>query len=213
MPSVTLSDYECRRGLLPDVCAFCGAPAAGRRERTFSWHPSWVWVLILINLIVVALVLTKRMTVRVPVCEAHDGFWRRRATILLTSFLLIALFVGAAVAFSMDQPPGGPDLLQTVMCGGGIVLVLAWVVLAAVYSVAGVRPTEITDRDIRLTGLHEDFVAALREERARDRGRRREGRYGDERDDYDDDPDDEPPRRRPRYDDRDRDDWREWDRG
>lgn len=213
MANIKLSDYECDRGLLPEVCMFCGQPAVTRVRRTFAWHPSWVILLILINLIVmlvVALILTKKMAVRVPACDQHEGYWRRRTLILtLSGFVVAALCVGGIVYLS-SLPPAAGDEFTGWICGGGIVLSLAWLVVAVVYSASGVRPTEITDRSIKLTGVHDDFVDALREERARYRegGGHRRGRYGDERDDYDDEADDEPidRRRRPR-DDRDDDEF------
>jgi hypothetical protein len=39
MPTVKLSDYECRKNLLPDVCMFCGEPAVTRKSKNFAWHP------------------------------------------------------------------------------------------------------------------------------------------------------------------------------
>jgi hypothetical protein len=216
MPTVKLSEYECRRGLLPGVCMFCGAPATTRVERRFSWHPSWVYLLILINLLVtliVALILTKKMTVRVPVCDEHEGFWRRRMLILVLTFLLVAACCTAALVYLAYLPPAVNDELTPWLCGGGVILFFAWLIVAAIYSSAGVRPTEITESFISLSKVHEDFVDALRDERARDReeGDRRRNRYGDERDDYDDLPDDDPPPRSRRSRDHDYDDYDDYD--
>jgi hypothetical protein len=36
MATVKLSNYECRRDLLPAVCMQCGAPADVRKSKTFS---------------------------------------------------------------------------------------------------------------------------------------------------------------------------------
>jgi polyribonucleotide nucleotidyltransferase len=55
-----------------------------------------------------------------------------------------------------------------------------------VYSARGVRPDEITDRNIRLAGVHEGFIDALEEDRASDLDYHERDRYDDERDDYDD---------------------------
>jgi uncharacterized membrane protein SirB2 len=204
MPTVKLSKYECSRDLLPAVCAFCGAPAGGFRERKFSWHPGWVWVLILVHvivLIIVAVILTKRMVVRVPVCDQRSGYWSRRTGILTDTFLVIAAFAVVALFYLSNQPPGPRDDLVGWLCGGGFILFFVWLIFAAIYSSRGVRPIEITDRFIRLAGVHEEFVAALEADRDRDADERdRRVRYGDVRDDYDDAPELPPPRSRDRDD-------------
>jgi hypothetical protein len=212
MATVKLSNYECRRDLLPQVCMFCGAPAVTRVKRTFSWCPGWVWILILVNLIVVlvvALILTKKMTVRVPTCHEHEGYWRRKNVYVGLSFVAIVLISVGGLVIASSQAQGGGNDPTGFVCVGSSVLFFAWLVVAAIASARGVRAVHITDDTVKLTGVHEEFVTALREERAADRDdRSRFDRYGDERDDYDDrHPDDEPRRRRPRrdrYDDDDR---------
>jgi hypothetical protein len=199
MPSVKLSRYECSRDMLPDVCMFCGEPATVRKRKTFGWHPGWVWILILVNLIVlivVAMILTKKMPMKVPLCERHAGYWTRRTLTLTFSFLAVAVLCIGAGVYMDAQPVGQRDDLGGILCGGGVVLFLGWLIFAAIYSSSGVRPTEITDKAIRLTGVNEAFIDALEEERSRDRSERERSRYGDERDDYDDQSDREPPRRR-----------------
>ena len=49
-----------------------------------------------------------------------------------------------------------------------VFLFFVWLVVAAVYQTNGVRPTEITDRFIRLTSVHKDFVDALEDDREKD---------------------------------------------
>lgn len=207
MPTIKLSEYECERGLLPYVCMFCGRQAVTRVKQKFQWHPPWIFLLILVSVlvyIIVALLLTKKMVVRVPACNDHEGYWRRRGWRIGLSFLVVAGLGVAGIAYLTTQPPGAADAASGLICGGGGVLFFVWLVGAAIYSAGGIRPTEITDVTIRLAGVHDDFVHALREERAlyRDDGDRRRGRYGDERDDYDDlDEDDPPPRPRREWDD------------
>lgn len=213
MATVKLSDYECERGFLPYVCMFCGRQAVTRVKQKFQWHHPWIFLLILVSVlvyIIVALVLTKKMVVRVPACDQHEGYWRRKGWRIGLSFVVIAGLAVAGIVYLTSLPPGPADELSGWICGGGVILFLIWLIAACVYSSVGIRPTEITDASIRLTGVHDDFVAALREERAlyREEGGRRRNRYGDERDDYDElDEEDPPPRPR-----RTRDDWDEDDR-
>lgn len=125
------------------------------------------------------MVLTKKMTVRVPVCDRHEGYWRRKGIALGLSFAFLVVF-GIGVLFFMANQGPGQDELTGWLCGGGAVLFLIWLVVAAVWGAVGVRPTEITDRFIRLTGVHDHFIDALEEDRERDREEeeeyRRQGR-------------------------------------
>jgi hypothetical protein len=208
MPTVKLSDYECKRDLLPDVCMFCGAPAATRLRRTFTWTPGWVWILLLVNLIVlavVAMLVTKKMTVNVPVCEEHEGYWRRKNLLMLMSLLGVTLICIGGVVIVTTQDQRGNDDLTGWACGGSIAFAVVWLIFVGVLSTRGVRPVHITEDTVQLTAVHDDFIAALREERARFREHHGRVGYGDERDDYDDEFVDEPPRRRRR----DEDDRRE----
>ena len=212
MANITLSEYECDHDLLPDVCVVCGGPATVRKARVFSWFPGWVWILILVSWIVVlivALILTKKRVAQMPVCDRHAGYWRLRAATLWVPSIVIVGGWSAFALYVISQPVGAMDEdLRALLCFGSSILLVVWVIIAALIYANGVRVTEITDRDMSLAGVHLEFVEALREERAWARGDRyrRRKRYGDERDDYDDEPDDSPARRRPRdnWDDDDR---------
>ena len=71
MATVRLYRDETEDFDLPAVCMKCGAPATTWKSKTFSWHPPWVYVLILIGLLpfaIVAMVLTKRRTILAPLC-------------------------------------------------------------------------------------------------------------------------------------------------
>jgi hypothetical protein len=64
-----------RDAALPPYCVKCGRPADARLlRRRFSWHPSWVYIFVLIALLVYAIlatVLSKRTTLQLPLCSAH----------------------------------------------------------------------------------------------------------------------------------------------
>ena len=209
MSNVRITEFECRKNLLPDVCMFCGRRAVDRKKRTFAWHPPWVWILILAGILVaaiVAMILTKRMTVRVPVCNEHEGFWRRRNLIIGLSFLAMVVAEVVLIAISVSLPPGQNNDPGGFICLGGTAMFLGWLVLVAIYSTRGIRPTEITDRFIRLTGVHRDFIDALEDDRERDqqeeddyrskwKEKRRREREADERE--------SPPPSKPRRDDDD----------
>ncbi len=153
---------------LPDVCMKCGAPAEVHKNHLFRWHPGWVFVLILVHILVyaiVALALTKKRRVRVPLCRAHRHHWLWRQVIIFAGFaLVVVLGFGAMIALT-DSAPGrrGSDALGGLMCGGTVVGLIAWLVLVAVLQSTALRPREITDRDITLVGVSPAFVRAYAE--------------------------------------------------
>ena len=194
MARVRLGRYEAEEGRLPPVCMRCGADADGYRRKQFSWHPEWVYALIFVGLvpfIVVALVLTKRMRVRAPLCRAHTGHWLWRTWFTLGSFFVVVV-VEVALGFLSAELSRRPDLrgADGWVCAGMALLGLVWLVVVAVVQSTAIRAAEITDRDITLTGVSPAFADEVRETRRRrrrdedDERPRRRARYEDEEDDY-----------------------------
>jgi hypothetical protein len=182
----------------------CGEPADIRKTRKFSWHSPLAYLGLLAGVlpfIIIALVLTKRMVVKVPLCQIHKNHWTWRSLVVLGSLFAIAMLGIGTFIYQTDQPPGNDS---TWLCLGWVLLLIVWLVAAAIIQGTAIRPTEITDRSIRLTKIHPAFIDALERDRDEDRDERRSRRkkYNDERDDYDDELDDRP-RRRPARDDRD----------
>src|SRR4051794_37594891 len=72
-------------GELPDRCLKCNLPAHGwRLKRNLSWHPQGWYLLILLHVLVyviAALIVRKKATIMVPLCECHR---RRRVRIIAT---------------------------------------------------------------------------------------------------------------------------------
>jgi hypothetical protein len=212
MPSIRLDRFEASE--LPPVCIRCGGSATLHKDKSFSWYPPWVAVLILAGLapyLIVAIILTKRMTVAAPLCDRHKGHWFWRTFLIVASFLgLVGLFV-LFIVFAVQSQPGArdTDMLAGIACAGAAVGFLFWVIAAIVLQMTAIRPTEITDHTITLTGVAPDFIDAVRADRKQagrdeevdpwrrprprdagrwDEGRRDEGRYYDP---------DAPRRRRP----------------
>jgi hypothetical protein len=187
MPAIWL-DRDERRDL-PPVCMVCGVEATTTTRQTFRWHPPWVIVLILVSIpiwVIVALILTKTMTVHAPVCEEHRGYWRRRKLIAWLPVLSgVTLFgVGAAVMIGAGNDPRLQDIGLYVMLGGALWFFVT-LIAAAIVLRGGVRATEITDDEVRLAGVHPEFVDALRDRRREERDRERARRL--ERDQEHDD--------------------------
>jgi hypothetical protein len=177
MAKVRLGRYEAEQGRLPDLCMRCTSTATATVARRFSWHPPWVGVLILAGLLpyaIVALVLTKKVKFPVPLCEAHKGHWKSRAWATWGSAAGLALLgVGLiATLIALDQPGRrnpNPELFGYA-CFGWVVLALAWLIVVAVLQQTAIRPTEITDNSITLTGVHKDFAEAVRQDRGNGTG-------------------------------------------
>lgn len=193
MAKLQLNQSETDRDFLPSTCMMCGAPATDHIRKNFSWYPPWVGVFVLVAVplfIIMALVMTKRMTVEVPVCDRHRGYWwKRQLFMFLPLVLFFALGVGAMVALGNgpNNDAGG------IACAASVGIAIIWLIVAAVIQSLMVRPTEITDRTITLKNVNDDFERAVTEAR---RGRRSD-RYDDD-DDDDDDYDDRRRRRRER---------------
>ena len=79
-----------------------------------------------------------------------------------------------------------------------VALFIAWIVTAIVCQYTAIRPTHISDEEIWLTGVSEQFVDAVDEEEAERRRRRAERRRERSRwrNEVDDDDDYDRPRRR-----------------
>ena len=184
MPTVTLSGYECANDLLPPVCVICGAAASTRTARTFFCQFSWDC----------GVILTRKMSARMPVCRRHAGYWRRRALAFSVPLLgLLAAGVGWHAVTGPGEPDRNADLIRR-LCVQGAGLFIVWLIAVALVYLTGVRATEITGRTLTLSGVDPRFVAALAEDRARGNDRLRAQGYGDARDDYDDRPGGCPPR-------------------
>ncbi len=165
MATVTITSREASRGLLPPVCALTGEPTEHVKHRTFIWQPAWVYALIPLGLLpclIVSLVIRKQMTVRLPLVARKHFHWGWR--MLLGAFGVVisagVFIVGGATVSGYETGKMGGWL----MIGGlsGFVLSL---VLLAVLTVTGIHPKKITEDEITLAGVHENFVAALEEER------------------------------------------------
>jgi len=178
MASVRLGRYELEEYDLPRVCMRCGARADTFKRKKFQWSPPWAFLAL--GAFGAAL-FSKSVTMSVPLCEKHKWHWGGRMAFFAGGFfVLLALFgVGTPVVAKNDHLAGFVFLPI-------LVLLLAWLITSAILFSTQIRPREITDKSVTLTGVSEEFVEALDEERRGD--------------------DEDRPRRRPRYDDEDEDD-------
>ena len=164
MASVTL-DPDRHGYELPSVCMYCGAAATRRKSKMFSWHPPWVYLLLLAGLlpfVLVALIMTQRRRIDAPLCDQHRHHWGWRQALVLLSLLgVFGLIVGLAILTS--APPRQQPALPGEAWIALPVALLGWLILAIIVQIGTIRPTEITTYTITLTGVSEGFVDAVAE--------------------------------------------------
>ena len=170
MATVRLGRFEVEQRRLPSVCMQCGTEATVHKRKTFSWHPGWVIILILFGLlpwIIVALILTKRITIEAPLCDRHKGHWSWRNWFIWGGLVFVLCLGAVAIAISASQENqrGGQNQLVGLICGATVVGGLIWLIAAAIIQTVGIRPTEITNNSITLTHVSTAFVDALAEKR------------------------------------------------
>ena len=141
-------------GTLPARCVKCNAATTGKPiTRTFYWHPPWVFISLLIPpiYIVLHLLLRRRATVSVPICEEHR---QRRQKFIALRCLLTAIAIGAViVAISYNS-----DVLPAL-----VPFVLTAAFLIGESSVTLVSTKHIGTRYVWMRGFCHDYRAALPE--------------------------------------------------
>ncbi|HEY2784132.1 MAG TPA: hypothetical protein VGJ05_04080 [Fimbriiglobus sp.] len=216
MARIRLDERECRKNKLPMVCMVCGDDADEYVRKKFAWEPGWVYLPIVLGggillVLILVLILRKSMTVYCPLCYQHRSHWVRRA--IWCWGLLAAWLIGLVVLIAIGSGIKGNDHVGPFVVGG-LLFTLVMFVVVGMISTRGVRPKEITDYDITLVGVHDDFEEAAEKELdaaeyARRRRRRRD--RDDEEDEIEEDDrprgsdpgyeviDDDRPRRRRQY--------------
>jgi len=199
MPRATLTTYELDHDLLPAVCVWCGAPATERVTRPVPVPPrgrGCLWgipLFVILYLAVPAAVvliplLLRRTAVRFPVCEAHRDHWDWRDRVRRR--VLWPAAAGGSVVAQVVCLTGlvVPPLLYLHAAVG--VLGIGFLIDQLVVGRGEVGVHRHGPGRVRLIRAHPDFVAALIEDRARDRvdNPARRALRRDVRDDFDDEP-------------------------
>jgi hypothetical protein len=142
-----------REASLPPRCVKCNEPAEEpTKTRKVYWHNPWLYLLILLNLIiyaVVAAIVRKKALVAPGLCAAHKK--RRRIGIGIAWALLIA---GVALLM-VGVKSGGPGSIA-----GGLLLILTAALVST--SVTRIlRPKRIDAEYIRLKGCGPAFLDSM----------------------------------------------------
>jgi hypothetical protein len=170
MAQIRLGRFEAEDRDLPAVCMCCGAPATVVKSKSFKWTPRTPPLRGALNLVglwpyfSVASAQTKRMRVRIPLCEKHRNHWVWRAWLLHGGRAvlggLVVLYVAILIAVSQLGLNPSPAL-GSYLCPGLLSAGVIYVVAMLVVQTEAIRPTEITDRSITLINVSKRFVQAV----------------------------------------------------
>jgi len=203
MPRVNVTTYEYEQDLLPMVCAKCGRPAEDRVLRQIRHldcdRQGLLAAGVVIGLLAfpplfffVAFRLSEKIRVRIPMCETHRDDWKWRDLaekwfVIPVWAVTVFVFYAIALMYAFKGDTGNAAAALVGVPGAFFVLAFVENVIILFGAVKVSIPAK--QNGIRLTGVHEDFVAALAEERARERVDNPERRYAPRmgvQDDYDD---------------------------
>jgi hypothetical protein len=166
MATLRLGRYEIERYDMPEVCLRCGARARHYKSKRFVWSPPWLLILLLAGVFPYAIAAgatQRQIRVTVPLCDRHRWHWGGRTAVICLALLGIFILFFAAIALA-----GAADLHPAAVFIPFLVLLVAWLGMTIFLAVTMIRPAEITDRSLTLTGVSEAFVEALNEERRGD---------------------------------------------
>ncbi len=141
----------------PDRCIKCNAPAEGYRfRRTVRWHPPLVYLVLLANILLYALIATivsKKSRVEAGLCRAHRV--RRRNAILTGWGMAIVGVVVFIAGLSLDAGwKGVPVVLGLCLVFGGAIY---GILRAQIYV-----PKKINkEKFVWLRKVDSDFLASL----------------------------------------------------
>lgn len=164
MATLQLTKREAESEALPNVCMLCGEMADRRVANEFCWYPSWVYLLIVVGIIpffIISSILGQSMTVKAPMCRKHRWHWTMRDAVVYGGLLVVLGTIFGPVVWPSDPfKPRGVAYYEY-----SFLAILAVIPLFLVASLAarrtGIRPLEITDRSICLTGVAPSFVEQL----------------------------------------------------
>ena len=143
-----------KQAALPHRCVKCNAPTRHTLKRNLRWHHPVLYILIVggfLFYLILALVLSKRATINVGLCQVHAA--ARRRNIFITWVMVLLSFASFYFAAATDEM----SLLLV-----GVTLFLT----AVIYGIVKARvvaPRKIDDQLVWLTGLNANYLAQFPE--------------------------------------------------
>jgi hypothetical protein len=138
---------------LPERCVKCNMPTGGSGvSRKLSWHHPVIYLTILggfLLYLILSLVLSKRSTALIGLCEEHQR--KRRNGMLIGGLLFGGGFVGTILGIATDY------IGFMIVCILLIPVGLVWLIIAARI----VRIKKIDDRFVWLKGINREYLGML----------------------------------------------------
>ncbi len=148
-----------KSAILPDICIKSNEPTTSRLKRKLSWHHPAIYLVILLNLLIYAIVaMAVRKTAELHVPLAPRFIAKRKRNMLIAWGLVllgVVLFIAGIVV--VDTPGGGGPL-------GGLMLIAFPILLLTgslfgIYGCRVVTPSRIDDHYVWLKGCSPEFLA------------------------------------------------------
>jgi hypothetical protein len=145
-----------KQAQLPPLCIKCCTPTEGQPlKRNVTWHPGWVYLLILPGLLIyaiVALSIQEKATIYVPLCDKHRG--KRR----LHLWLAIGIFFASLACFFLEAYANRSS--QGTFAMIGLLLLVTSIIYAVFFnSRLVVTPHKIDAQYVWLKGASPQFVS------------------------------------------------------
>jgi hypothetical protein len=183
MSDVKLSSAEVD-GKLPRVCMVCGAGASVTVTKQFTWNPVQGGTGIAVGPMastlgqVAALATSRWLKVQTPLCSRHKHYWRAEWWALGLgcgpAVVLVLVMVIAAVVLSVTRRdnliPWVVFPLVAVVFG----LVIFTMIRLLVMRLRSIHALGMTEDDITLTNVADEFVEAVKEQRRKGKANRRQ---------------------------------------
>jgi hypothetical protein len=144
---------------LPDICLLSNQPAERRLQKKLQWHHPALALTIFLGLLVyviLAIILTKRATIQMPLTQ--EWYERRQRRLIFawgTGLACIALMVLGIVLTAQTEHPEYLLLLLAGFIGGLITLIAGQALIGLV------APKRITDDYVWLKGVSPEFLNRL----------------------------------------------------
>ncbi|HEX7236043.1 MAG TPA: hypothetical protein VF405_03705 [Gammaproteobacteria bacterium] len=142
---------------IPDRCVKCNAPAdEPTKERTLYWHSPWLYLLLLLNILIfaiVALIMRKKAVVSAGLCSDHK---KRRRNVLTAAW--IGVLGGGFLLFEGIASPSASALMPL----AGVVFIVGSIIVGMAMGRV-VYPVRIDNDYVRVKGCGEPFLETLPE--------------------------------------------------
>lgn len=148
-----------KEALLPDICVKCAAPSRVRRTQRFVFTPPWVIVVMVLSFLIgaiVAMIVQKRGTLHLPLCDACQHRWKKANWQVAAALFAIPLSVmlGFLVA-------GSSENVGTIVVALLLASLVGLIVVAVVQQNVRVTSRKVDDRSITLRGVHPEAQRAI----------------------------------------------------